>query len=378
MPRLFQAASLLLISVSSFAQSAEPVPAPPDVGLRLNTEGDQHQFHLGELVPISFSYSADVPGSYVLVSQSKKLAGGHDLEISCSPPAERVDPPSLSSDFEKFEKMLHEPCGGVGGGIGGGCGDCDWEQPLGPTALNFGSIPLQTYVHLRTPGSYSCTASAATVTMAPKDEKSRPALLVKSNPLVLNIVDDPAWAHSAATTYADTYDKLCGSDDVAKRSLTQCFEVARRITYLDTLDSLAIEVKVFDGRNHGWDNGFWDAISHTFHPSDALRLMTSRMQDPDFQVSTAVMESLAIWNLRLDSPDAFQTALPATYHSMAIEKLRKYVRLLGNSLPRKIPGALPESAKTYGAFAEQEYCEQEPLIPKLERNHVLAASAIRQ
>lgn len=375
MPRFLQVAGLTLIPLSLIAQSDEPVPAPADVSLQLKTEGDRHQFHLGELIPINYSYSAAVPDRYVLVSQSKKLTGGHQLEISCSPPAERVDSLSLSPDFEKFEEMLRQPCGGVGGGIGGGSGD--GEQPLGAVALHFGPVPLNLYVRFRTPGTYTCVASSASITMAGSGEKVRPALLVKSTPAVLNIVDDPAWSHSAATTYGDAYNQLCRGDNVAERSSTQCFEVARRITYLDTLDSLAIEVKAFDGKNHGWDNGFWDAISHTSFPSDALRLMTNRIQDPDIEVSPTVLESLAVWDLGIDSPDAFQSGSPVNYHATAIERLRRYVRLLGNSLGKKNSGVRPESAKTYRGFAEQNYCEEQPLISKEERIQILAAAAIR-
>jgi hypothetical protein len=158
--------------------------------------------------------------------------------------------------------MLNAPCGGIGGGLGSGCGDCDAEYPLTETALSFGVVPLNTHVTFRTPGTYTCEASSAVITTASRDEKIRPALLVNSNPVSLTIVNDPGWAHSAALAYAyaDAYEKLCRGDEVAEHHFLQCSDVARRITYLDTADSLAVEVKFFDGRNHGWENGFWDAI----------------------------------------------------------------------------------------------------------------------
>ena len=43
-------------------------------------------------------------------------------------------------------------------------------------------------------------------------------------------------------------------------------EIAQRITYLDTADSLAKEVHMFDGKSHGWDNGFWVAIRESSYP----------------------------------------------------------------------------------------------------------------
>jgi hypothetical protein len=152
--------------------------------------------------------------------------------------AEQADSQPPSSDLEQFEDMLYAPCGVVVGGVVGGvCADCDWEQPLTTAGLGFGPIPLNIYVRFRTPGTYTCTASAADVTTALPDQKIRPALLVKSNPVVLTVVDDPAWAHSAGLALADAYDKLCRSDDVPEHRLSQCFDIAKRITYLDTPDS---------------------------------------------------------------------------------------------------------------------------------------------
>jgi hypothetical protein len=365
-------AGVLILQLSSFAQNTKPLPAPADVSLQLSVEGDQHQFHLGELIPVRYSYSADTPGKYDWVGQNKKLEGGRGLEISCSPTAEPASS-QPSPALGKFDEMLNTPCGGVDAGFGSGCGDCDWEQPLSPAALGFGPVPLNTYLRFRRPGVYTCVSSSADVATAFTDERIRPALLLKSNPLSLTIVSDPAWAQSAALSYAGAYNHLCQGDDVPQLHSLQCFDIAERITYLDTLDSLAVEVKFFDGRSHGWENGFWDAIQQTSQPSDALRLMTNRIQDPDFQVSATVLESLAAWDLGMESPDAFQTSTPETYHADAVDKLRKYVQLLGSSLSNKSADVLRQSAEAYRAFAEQKYCERQPLIQREERNQILTA-----
>lgn len=371
------AGAILVLGIPLGAQSAEPLPAPADVILQLSTEGDQHQFRLGELIPIKYSYSAEISGKYILVSQSQQLAGGHDLEISCSPPGERVSQSLFSPEFGKFEEMLYATCEGIGRGFSSSCMDCDSEFPLSTTAVSFGPMPLNGHVRFRQPGTYTCTASAGDVTMAPRDEKVRPALLVKSNPVVLTIIDDPAWARSSDIAYADAYDQLCRGDNVAQTRFLQCSDISQRITYLNTIDSLATEVKFYDGKNHGWDNRFWDAIQRTSYPDEALRLLTSRIQSPDVQVSPETLELLTIWELRNDSPDAFQMASPANYHSAAVEKLRKYARLLGSSLSNKNPDVLLESAKTYRTFAEQEYCERQPLIPREERIQMLSLRETR-
>jgi hypothetical protein len=365
--------------LSSFAQSGVPVPAPADIMLEFRIEGDGHQFHLGESIPIKFSYSAKSPGRYIWVNESAKLAGGRPLEISCSPSAERVTASLRLSDDPSLDEMLNAPCGGVGGGIGGGlCSDCDWEQPLDAGGLKFGAIPLNMHIRFRTPGTYTCEASSADVTLTPREEKSRTALIVKSNPVVLTIVDDPAWSHSAASAYADAYENLCRGNNVAGSRLLQCFDLAHRITYLDTPDSLATEVKWFDGKDHSWENGFPEAIRQSSKPEEALRLMSSRMQEPGFQVSISILEWLATTELRIETPDAFQSGTPLTYHVRAVEKVRKYVRLLGNSLSAKDPDALAESTKTYLFFAEQKYCGVGSLIPNEEQNQILGALAIRR
>jgi hypothetical protein len=101
-----------------------------------------------------------------------------------------------------------------------------------------------------------------------------------------------------------------------------------------------------------------------------LRLMTSRIQEPDFQVSDEIIEWLAGAELRIEVPDAFRGDAPATYHDEAVESLRKYVRLLGSSLSKKDPIVLPESVKTYQNLAGQRYCG-EALIQSDEQNSIV-------
>jgi hypothetical protein len=380
MHRCLLAALVLVLTggLSSFSQNSAPVSAPAEVRLSFSTEDDRRQFHLGELIPAKFSYAATTPGKYIWVSLSSKLTEGHDLDVTCSPSAEPVSRSPLPTGVDdKFGRMLNAPCGGVGGGFAGACADCDWERPLSTIAMNFGPVPLNTYVRFRTPGAYTCTASSANITTASSDEKTRSALLVKSNPLDLTIFDDPGWTRSAAAAYADAYGRICNGEHVVEDHLLQCFDIAARITHLDSLESLSTEVKFFDGRNHGWDNGFWDAIRHCSYPADAVQLLTKRIQDPDVEVSTAILESLASWDLRLESPEAFESTAPASYHSQALEALRKYVRLLGDSLSGKHVDVMQESAKTYRILAEPEYCEKQSLIPKQERDGILAILGAR-
>lgn len=88
--------------------------------------------------------------------------------------------------------------------------------------------------------------------------------------------------------------------------------------------------------------------------------MASEMQGPDFQVSTALIEWLASTDLRIETPDAFQNGTRAIYHDQAVAKLRKYVRLLGNSLSRKNSVVVQESAKSYAGLQNRIFVKGIP------------------
>jgi hypothetical protein len=121
MRKLFLLTGVLLFLLPlSFAHTDQLLLAPSDVVLQLETERNSRQFHLGELIPVKFSYTANAPGRYLWVSQSSKLDGGGPLEFSCSPSAERVRRHSGSPDGLAFDPMLNAPCAGVG--VGGGAG----------------------------------------------------------------------------------------------------------------------------------------------------------------------------------------------------------------------------------------------------------------
>ena len=377
MKRLLSLAAVVVtLPLSSLAQDVEPLPAPPDVVLEFSTEGDRQQFHVGELIPVRFSYIARTDGKYAVVSMRESIAGNRTVQVLCSPEAEKISARGFSPDITPLEQILLAPCGGSGGGSGWGCSDCDGELTLTTEKRVSESSPLNSHMRFRVGGTYTCEAESPEVTTTRREQEPPPILLVKSNPIKLNIIDDPVWSHSAVANYSGAYDENCRGADVPEKRPLRCFDIAQRITYLDTDESLRAEVKMFDGRAHGWDSGFWQAIRHSSYPEEAVRIMTSRMQEPDFQVTVDVLEWLASAELRIEAPEAFQTHAPANYHAQAVEKLRKYVRLLGESLHSKNSDVLRESAKTFRYFAEQDYCEGHPIIPTGEQNQLLSEVGI--
>jgi hypothetical protein len=350
---------LAFLPLFAFAQT-DPLPAPAEVTLQFKIENDRQQFHLGELIPISVSYSAVTPGKYYWLERNERLIGGRGLKVSCSPAADEIDLNPLWNESVKLAEML-STCGGVGRGRAGGCGDCEGEISLDTEGLSFGPTPLNYLTRFSRPGTYTCRASAADITAVGNAEPRRQALLVASNPVVLTLIQDAEWEHSALTSYASQYDKLC-RNDASAMSDGACDDLAQRITYLDTAESLALEIKTIDGRSHRWENGFWTAIERSSYPQQRLRWMTQRFQDPDFEVSQSTIESLVLWQLAIDFPGVFQSA-PKPSHHLAIEEMRKFVRLLGDSLKGKNANVLKETTSTYQNLANGYFCEPETLIP---------------
>jgi hypothetical protein len=246
---------------------------------------------------------------------------------------------------------------------------------LGPGGLQFG-YPLNLEVRIPKPGTYSCVAIASDVTATPFGEPFRPALLLKSDPLVLKIVNDSTWANAAAEEYGGLLEKNCPQVPLEFKQRSQCWDLSRRIVFLETPAALKIAVSLINGRPEKWSTGFWEAIQKTQYRSDAVRLLTARMQEPDFQASPQLVELLAIWDLHLELPDAFGPAPPSAYTSQAQDILRKYVRLLGSSLGKKQSDILAENAKTYRHFAQASFCSEDSLISPEERAQVLAGLEI--
>jgi hypothetical protein len=106
--------------------------------------------------------------------------------------------------------------------------------------------------------------------------------------------------------------------------------------------------------------------------------MSQRIQDADFDVSSSTLEVLAAWAFMQDTPHAIDSDQSSVYHAGALDSLRKYVRLLGNSLPKKDARAREGSVNTYLNFESQDYCEGQPLIPADEAAAVLRSIGTRK
>jgi hypothetical protein len=364
---------LLLIPLFSYAQKSIPIPAPDDVSLRFSTEDGRNEYHLGEPIKVKFSFSGSARSRDLYVDLSPDCAWGVDgcrMEVKCEPAGEPVVTADYFGTYDKFQRVLVGACQGKGIPLearwGGICG-CDVVGFLRNSPV-YGPFPLSSYVRLRVPGNYTCYATSTQVVTSIHGER----FSTRSSPLELTLIDDPSWAHTAALEYADRYEKLCNTKEKPE-SLQECVDIATRITSLDTLDSLAIEVKHVKGQAFYW-NGFWNAIWSSSHPREALRFMTKRMQDPDFRVDRDFLQELVIRSLQLDSPGIFQSSEPAIYQSQALEKLREHVRLLGSSLPNKNADTIDKSLQAYRSLAELRQCDGHPLIPDEERELVLAAT----
>ncbi|HET9743601.1 MAG TPA: hypothetical protein VFQ00_12685 [Terriglobales bacterium] len=362
------ASVLLMLANLGQAQAPEPIPAPDDILFQFQTQSGQTRFHLGETIPVTFTFSSSSQGQYVFTDCG---AWHRPMNISCSPATDIPIRSLAHPEFNEFERML-SPC--LGPGWSDGYYGCAEPIPLGVTPVRF-PAPLSRYVRFSAPGRYACVATSTQVGKI-AGGNSGPPLMTKSEPLTFEIVDDPNWSHAAAEAYDQTYAKFCRTDDLKEAQQQRCFDIADRIANLDTIESLATEIKYFDGKQHSWDNGFWTAILATSYPTDGLRLLSERMQAADFQVSAETVKLLAIWDLKAQTPDAFSGAAPALYHEQAVAVLRRYVRLFGRSLRRKKADNLGFSANTYHEIANQQQCGSEPLISQEEQEQTLSAAGL--
>lgn len=376
---LFQT-TLLLFSLVAGAQNATPIPAlaPDTVTLQLTTEDQRNQYHLGEVIKLRLLYSGLLANRDLWVNMDPEFVrvGGGAIQVNCDPPPPTRARTGSLKHLRNFESMvlgscsdakfnLHIQYGGVLSGI--------VSYPI-QDSVPFGPVPITDYVRLGSPGKYTCHVTSIQLTSRGQDKVH---FLLKSNSLELTIVDHPEWAHQAALNYGEAFEKSCLAERNGDRNsdrLRKCSDLVRRITTLDTLESLELETKYWDGRSDEWDVAFVNAISATSHPREALQLMTKRIQDPDVRVYAYDLVKLAMGSLDMESPGALENGDPAQYHSQAVDKLREYVRLFGSNLAKKHPDVWDFDMGAYRDLAEGKDCSGATLIPSEERDQVISAA----
>jgi hypothetical protein len=369
-PALVAVVAAALVS-SVFAQS----PAPPDVQLTVSTENGRTKFHLGEEIRLTLRYTASVPGKYLMAGSGAKATGWDHERLECTPKADAIDRDS-NDGLVSGTKFLHAECGvGSGGGIGGGCAHCGIEGTLGPNAI-LKELMVNRVLQFSRPTSYSCTVTDSSVVTAASAPQYR-AVQLKSHPFTLELSDDSSWSAAELKSVLDGIaSEKCRP---VKEERVGCLELADRLRYLDTPDSLAAITQFLSNEDKfsQWQHALWLGLFQSQHQDDVIRLLEMRFTDPDFAVTVENMEELTGIRLRKAFPQAFaESAKPEDFRTPAVFLLQETLRKLGDSLPGKSPSTKSVSARTYEALASQDFCEKEAIIPEAERKRVLKQASV--
>ena len=345
-------------------------PAPSDVQLTVSTENGRTQFHLGEEIRLTLRYTASVPGKYLMAGPGAKAKGWDHERLSCTPREEAVDR-EADDGVVDGHKFLHAECGsGVGGGIGGGCADCAIEGQVGPRAI-LKELVANRSVQFTRATTYTCTVTDGSIVTAASAPNYR-AIRLTSRPFTLTLSDDSAWSALALKAALEGMaTEKCG---VIKGDRVACMELADRLRYIDTPDSLAAITQFLSNEDKfsSWQHELWLGLFQSRHQDDVIRLLEMRYTDPDFAVTAENMEALTGIRLRKAFPQAFaRTTKAEDFRTAAVFLLQETLRKLGDSLPEKSPLTKAISAKTYETLASQDFCEKEAIIPEAERKRVL-------
>lgn len=365
------------------APAISPIPAPPEVRLTLELREPRSQYRMGELIPLRLGYTSQVQGKYVKASVAADLQNGEAESLSCEPanltdrvrPAPRV---TLSSFLYADKSCI----AGIAGGSGGGCFDCHGFYTLGPAPLSY-ELDLNRELRLLQPGRYVCKATSTDVTLASQPVEQRTALRLVSNPVPIEVTEDPTWSQTAlveaqAQIQANCDDNPAPPPGEGERWL-RCVHAAEVLRFLNTEDSLKAAVKLLKGNGKAyWQTEMWDSIAQSSDRKLAIILLLRRMRESDFAVTENFLDTLGAWRLQERHPEAFATdgrALnPEDYNRDAIDLLRDSVRSLGESLPEKHGTSAVESTKTYQTLSAWHDCRNRLLIPESEARARLAAA----
>ena len=348
----------------------KPIPTVSGLAVLLQTKDGRQQLHFGEIVDVKLQYVALQSGRYVHVNLNS-LKGGHPWQWQCEPREQVINRRKNDGRIsaQSFYYAAEHCREGVGGGSGSGCGHCGEENPLGLVPLSY-EVSLNNDLQFLQPGRYTCRVATADVaTAATSADEERAAIELVSNPIVIDLNDDPSWSAATLAAARQQYSDAHCRDSADEGS--RCWDPVNTIRFLDTEDSLTELVHLYKGiYKPSWQQFLWLGILQSQHPKLARRLLEERMADPDFTVTTGFLDTLTGMALRENHPEAFSDSLSpeeaSTYHLPSLEILRNYLRTVAKALPKKRAAVLAESLETYTRYAGQSFCEDKPLIPARE------------
>lgn len=384
------AAAVLLFLTSAVAQdkkaSAQGEEQPSDLHYEITVKDGRTLFHLGEAIEIEESYSANVPGKYLLLSLPEQV-NGYPAQVKIKPASGVIDR-IQDNGKRNADSILQSNClYGHGSGIGSGCGDCDSRRPLSHSPIRLQFNLIRQY-QITKPGHYMIQTKAANVVRQPM--QSSVPITLTSNTLEIDFIEDLQWSHEALAAAVEQFDQAQAkylfhgwdklptgqmrTEGIGERTNLEAEmqAAAEKMKLLDTEESLAEIVRRYDGANISWDYYryiLYDGIIQSKHTSLAIDLLSERMLQPDFWVSDQVIDQLTAMKLQSEFPtalDSQEASYQKQFYPAARRILHDYVLAVGKSLAKKNSDAYAPSLNAFNVYARQDYCIGKPLISKIE------------
>jgi len=322
-------ATFSLGSIPAKAQIAQPdsftqinanamAANPAGVELHLSLEGGRKTFHMGEPIPITYSFTSSKRGAYQLIKWNTQFFD----TFTCDPAASVAE-----SDADLFKSNVFNING------------------YAPAPVTLGIYPtkevklLNSYCRFISPGHYRIYATCGRVTTrsAAMGQSNKPAS-VTSDILELDIApDDPAWDNAQL----DTLRKNLHSSDEAVQANAQ-----RDLAFLGTNDAVTETLKQLNG-SPLYANRIIDSLFEARDRKFVIDSLKNALVDPNFAVTDNLIDALARLDITMRHPLLHPSAGPDhAYTVEAIEReklifrerptvLAVYCKILQDAIERK-------------------------------------------
>lgn len=312
--RCVVALAVLVICTShaALAQSAPAAPAPSPLHFQISTP--KTTYHVGEVIPIELTFSADVPGAF------------------------RIQPAPASQTAPFLDDVILEPAevasanNAIAGVFFGRRAAPPKPELLTPTPKHF-SLILNPRITIKQPGTVKLRFDSKRVVADLEGDDQPPAFPLTSNTLTIEIVPaTPEWQAAELADVRSILDKtapLESPNDASPRA-----QAIQRLSYLDSDASARELTRLYANANDYELALFSEGLVRSTRRGAALDEANRLLEDPDFGVSSAFA-------------DLVET-LPASMNGDAGENVQTIVEN-EKELSDKLADALP--SKRGKAFA---------------------------
>jgi hypothetical protein len=336
-PRILWLAMLLTPAVraqDAFIAGWQALRGAQPAHIHLHIAAPKTAFHAGETIPLTLSFTADEPGTFVTDSRLYDRVGRLNYldEFRADPAAAAEDP----------LRGLPGETGGMGGLSGG-------NVTLTPGKAFTVERILNEWVRFRGPGTYRVyvlSRRARQVTGA--SAVSKPVEVV-SNVLTLEIgAAPPEWVSEQIATATAILDAPAGND-AESRGARQRAGLALR--FLNTLDSGTALAKRLPPENSVDAFALHSGILASSHRTELLPVLEQLLVAPEQAISARFLSTLSQLAVLVESGGvmppypATETGRPVWQAesqrraSLIVEKRDRFAAILVQALPNKEPAA---------------------------------------